>query len=86
MKFQISHLIPRCESVSRQLRAWADSLQNSDIAGQRHLNDASRLEYDQRKRSAEFLRKLKSMYLTHLDRPADRGERKPEVGGLKSEI
>src|SRR5687767_1090287 len=45
LKFQISKHIPRCESVSRQLRGWADSLQNSDIAGQRHLNDASRAAY-----------------------------------------
>ena len=63
LKSQISDLIPRCESVSRQIRAWADSLQNSDIDGQRHLNDVSRVEYDQRKRSAEYLRKLQEQYL-----------------------
>ncbi len=33
------------ESCSRQLAAWADSLQNSDIKGQRHLNDQSRDQY-----------------------------------------
>ena len=37
LKSQISALIPRCESISRQLRGWADSLQNSDIRGQRHF-------------------------------------------------
>lgn len=37
LKSQISALIPRCESISRQLRGGADSLQNSDIRGQRHL-------------------------------------------------
>jgi four helix bundle protein len=31
------------ESISRQLRAWADSLQNSMIKGQRYLNEATRL-------------------------------------------
>ena len=67
---QIAPLIPRCESVSRQIRAWAESLQNSDIAGQRHLNEASRGEYDQRKRSAEFLRELRESYPPTLPPPA----------------
>jgi four helix bundle protein len=62
LRSQISDLIPRCESVSRQIRGWADSLQNCDISGQRHLNDASRLEYDQRHRAADFLRSLKQKY------------------------
>ncbi len=35
----IEKLLKLAESCSRQLRAWADSLQNSDIKGQRHLND-----------------------------------------------
>jgi four helix bundle protein len=58
LKSQIEALIPRCESVSRQLRGWADSLQNSDIRGQRHLNDASRTAYDQGRRTRDFLEKL----------------------------
>jgi four helix bundle protein len=33
------------ESCSRQLRAWADSLQNGDIAGPRHLNDKTKSKY-----------------------------------------
>jgi four helix bundle protein len=41
-KSQISNLKSVAESCSRQLRAWADSLQNSEIEGQRHLNDKSR--------------------------------------------
>lgn len=50
----IEALIPRCESVSRQLRAWLDSLQNSDIQGQRHLNDRTRALYEDRKRAETF--------------------------------
>ncbi len=46
---QISNLKSTAESCSRQLRAWADSLQNSDIAGPRHLNDQSRANYQKRK-------------------------------------
>jgi four helix bundle protein len=58
LKSQISDLLPRCESVSRQLRGWADSLQNSDVRGQRFLNDRTRAEYNQSRRSQEFLEKL----------------------------
>lgn len=59
LKSQISDLIPRCESVSRQIRAWADSLQNSDIRGQRHLNEQSRGAYDQAKRRDEFWQRIR---------------------------
>ncbi|MGH9834133.1 MAG: four helix bundle protein [Blastocatellia bacterium] len=52
LKSQISNLRSLAESISRQLRAWADSLQNSDIKGQRYLNEQTRLE-DQRKKERE---------------------------------
>ena len=61
LKSQIPRLIASCESVSRQLRAWADSLQNSDIRGQRHLNDAARREYDGARRAQAFLEKLQQI-------------------------
>ena len=48
-KSQISNLKSLAEGCSRQLRAWADSLQNSDIAGPRHLNDRSRDAWGKRK-------------------------------------
>jgi four helix bundle protein len=54
LKSQISNLIPVAESCSRQIRAWADSLQNSDIKGQRHLNDQSRRAYQSRRSAADF--------------------------------
>jgi hypothetical protein len=59
LKSQILNLIPRCESISRQLRGWADSLQNTDIRGQRHLNDQSRTAYDQNRRSDEFWKRIR---------------------------
>ena len=37
----------QCESVSRQLYGWIDSLKNTTIAGQRKLTDQSRADYDQ---------------------------------------
>ena len=61
LKSQISDLKSLAESVSRQLRAWADSLQNSDIKGQRHLTDQSRSEYNQKKRADAFIEKLKQV-------------------------
>jgi hypothetical protein len=61
LKSEISDLIRQGESVSRQLRGWAESLQNSDIEGQRHLNDQSQLEWRQRRRSEAFLEKLREM-------------------------
>lgn len=51
LKSQISNLKSTAESCSRQLRGWADSLQNSQIQGQRHLTDKSRREDEQRKRA-----------------------------------
>lgn len=52
---QICNLKSLAESCSRQLRAWADSLQNSDIKGQRHLNEHSKGQW-QKKRAAETSR------------------------------
>lgn len=49
LKSETSDLISLAESCSRQLRGWADSLQNSDIAGPRHLNAHSRANYQKRK-------------------------------------
>ena len=57
-KSQISNLKSQAESCSRQLRKWAESLQNSPIKGQRHLNDAERNRQEQRKKADTFLEKL----------------------------
>src|SRR6266705_4180967 len=62
LKSEISNLKSLAESCSRQLRGWADSLQNSDIKGPRHLTDASRRAEEQRQRATacqkELLRRL----------------------------
>jgi len=57
-KSQISNLKSSAESCSRQLRAWADHLQNSDIKGQRHLTDQSKQHYHSQKRAKEFKKQL----------------------------
>jgi len=58
LKSQISNLKSCAESCSRQLRGWADSLQNSEIKGQRHLNDRVRKEQDQKQRAVTFQKRL----------------------------
>ena len=54
----MERLIGRCEAVARQLRGWLDSLQNSEIQGQRHLNDKSRAVYEEGKRVEAFGEKM----------------------------
>jgi four helix bundle protein len=55
---RVLEIVPTAESVSRQLRGWAASLQNSDIAGQRRMTDQTQAEYRQRQRAEEFIQKL----------------------------
>ncbi len=59
-KSQISNLKSLAESCSRQLRAWADHLQNSDIKGQRHLNEKSRKNYQAGKEAEGFQQTLRN--------------------------
>lgn len=79
LKSEISNLKSLAESCSRQLRGWADSLQNSDIKGQRHLNKQVRAEDDQKRRAIAVQKKL----LANL--PANHPLRKKEAE-LQSEI
>jgi len=61
LKSQISDLKSLAESCGRQLRAWSDALQNSDISGQRHLTDHSREAYNRRRNTHAFLAKVKAV-------------------------
>ena len=58
---EISDLKSRAESTSRQLRAWADSLQNSQIRGARYLTDKSRRVDERRREREEFLTELEQI-------------------------
>ncbi len=62
LKSQISDLIPIAESCSRQIRAWADSLQNTGIKGQRHLNEQSRNAYETERRSLDFQQRMRDQF------------------------
>ena len=58
LKSQISDLKSTSESCSRQLRAWADSLQNSPIQGPRHLTGELRRIDESKRRAAACQEKL----------------------------
>ncbi len=58
-KFQISDLIRRSEGISRQLYRWIESLKNSDIAGQRRLDEKARTRYTNKKDREQFLEEIR---------------------------
>src|SRR6185503_10871438 len=61
LKSEISNLKSLSVSVSRQLRGWAASLQNSEIKGQRYLTDQARRGLDAAREREEFLQELRRM-------------------------
>ncbi len=76
-KSQISHLKSLAESCSRQLRAWADSLQNSEIKGQRHLNDHSRTEWSKCKETQKGRERFFEMMAEQMEKlPKDHPARR----------
>jgi four helix bundle protein len=58
LKSEISNLKSLAESCSRQIRGWADSLQNTEIKGQRHLNDQTRSRDEAKRRASVFQRQI----------------------------
>ena len=54
MPSQIAHCVTSRESVSRQIRAWAQSLQDGDIPGQRYLTAESKQKYHQAQRAVDL--------------------------------
>jgi four helix bundle protein len=55
---EITRLKSIAENCSRQLRGWADSLQNSDIKGPRHLDKRTRQSYEDRRRAIACQKRL----------------------------
>jgi four helix bundle protein len=58
---RIETVITAATSCSKQLRGWAESQQNTDIKGQRHISQRSREADDQKKRAAALQKKLLGM-------------------------
>ena len=65
LRSEISDLKSKAVSVSRQLRAWADSLQNSDIRGQRYLTNKTKRSTNQACERKDFLEQLRKMQEEH---------------------
>ena len=61
LRSEISDLRSRAESISRQLRRWAESLQNSDIRGQRYLTNRTRAKTKEARERDEFLKELETI-------------------------
>lgn len=61
LKFQISNLKSRAEEISRQLRSWAGSLQNSEIRGHRYLTNKSKSTSKAAREREEFLKELEEI-------------------------
>ncbi len=59
LKSQISNLKSSVEAISRQIRGWTNSMQNTAIKGQRYLNDKSKRSFEREKGRKEFEQSLK---------------------------
>lgn len=59
LQSDISNLKSLAENISRQLRGWADSLQNSEIKGQRYLNDKVRQATERKREIVAFEEELR---------------------------
>lgn len=70
LKSQISNLKSAAESISRQLRGWANSLQESGIKGQRYLTEKARRSTQTSKDRNEFLEELNRIREEGRKRPA----------------
>jgi four helix bundle protein len=58
LKSGISDLNAKAESCSRQLKAWAGSIQNSDYKGERHVTEKLRRSDQATREREEFLQEL----------------------------
>ena len=80
LKSEISNLKSLAESISRQLAAWARSLQECDIEGPRRLTDAKKEAYGQKKRAEAFIQKLSQDHQKRLeDLQKDRTPQSPQA-------
>lgn len=77
---RIETCVAACEQVSRQLRGWAQSLQDGDIRGQRHLTTDSKERYHQAQRAIDLDAHIRRITRENIERatlPQREGSRKP---------
>jgi four helix bundle protein len=58
LKSQIANLRGRSERISKQLYGWMENLKNSEITGQRRLDEKARNRYRSQKEREEFFDEL----------------------------
>lgn len=73
-KSEISNLKSQAENISRQLRGWADSLQNSEVKGQRYLTDKSRRAEQAKRDRAEFAAELRRAQMVNIANARKQGK------------
>lgn len=71
-KSEISNLKLLAEGISRQLRGWADSVQNSNIKGQRYLTDKVRQSEQSAREREEFIGELRRVTDQNIARTRER--------------
>ncbi|MFH0986361.1 MAG: four helix bundle protein [Candidatus Omnitrophota bacterium] len=62
LRSEISNLRSVAEAISRQIRGWSASLQNTPIRGQRYLNDQTKSIFEQGKSRKAFEETLRQYY------------------------
>ena len=70
LKSQISNFIIQCERISKQLYGWIESLKNSEITGQRRLDDKVRNRYAGKKEREQFLEELNRLTSKPPEKPS----------------
>ncbi len=78
LKAEVLPLKGKAESISRQLRKWADSLQNSDIKGQRYLTDKTQRAAQVARERDGFIRQLSEEHEKRLLELEKQRKRSPE--------
>ncbi len=58
LKFQISDLRKKSENISKQIYGWVETLKNSNIKGQRHLNEKAKAFSTVEQEKLDFLNHL----------------------------
>jgi four helix bundle protein len=65
LESEIRNLRAKTESISKQLGAWARSLQDSDSKGRRYVNEKARSQVQAQHRREEFLKELEDIRTGH---------------------
>ena len=72
LRSEISDLKAKGEGVFRQLRAWCNSLQNSDIRGQRYLTERSRKAANAKREREELMKESEAAQMLNIQNAKNR--------------